>query len=100
MQFWKATTWTRCSYAALCYDEWDAEAEIIQTDKIITKPEVTDEEGNILTEAEYQEVTTVTPAVEAGSRYSFRESELHSLILRAFLQRQDELEERIAALEQ
>ena len=56
------------SYASICYDEWDAEAEITQTEKIITKPEVTDEEGNILTEAEYKKVKTVTPAVEAGSR--------------------------------
>ena len=59
------------SYAAICYDEWEA-----------------------------KEATEETPAIEAGSRYSFRESELHSLVLRAYLQRQDDLEDRIAALEE
>lgn len=63
-------------YSFICYDKWEAEEATF------------DEDGNEL-----------TPAREAGDRYSFRKEELLCFIVRALAQEIDGLSERVAALE-
>lgn len=64
------------AYSFICYDEWQAEEPTY------------DDEGNLL-----------TPAREAGNRYSFRKEELLCFIVRALAQEIDGLADRVAALE-
>lgn len=64
------------AYSFICYDEWQAEEATY------------DDEGNEL-----------TPAREAGNRYSFRKEELLCFIVRALAQEIDGLADRVAALE-
>lgn len=64
------------AYSFICYDEWEAEEATY------------DDDGNEL-----------TPAHEAGDRYSFRKEELLCFIVRALAQEIDGLAERVAALE-
>lgn len=64
-------------YGFVCYDKWGY------------KPAVIDEAtGNEL-----------EPELEAGDRYSLRPTELANFVLRGLSHRQDELEQRLAALE-
>lgn len=63
-------------WAFICYDEWDGSEAIL------------DEDGNMSIEAR-----------SAGSRYSFRESQLYAFIMRAYIQKQEQMEARISALE-
>lgn len=58
---------TPFDYSFICYDEWDE-----QTEKVEVTPAVLDEDGNVVTEAVYEEQVVL----EAGDRYSFRENEL------------------------
>ncbi len=64
------------AYSFICYDKWEAEEATY------------DEDGNEL-----------TPAREAGDRYSFRKEELLCFMVRALAQEIDGLAERVAALE-
>lgn len=64
-------------YGFVCYDEWDE------------TPEVKDEESGEVTQ-EYR---------PAGDRYSLRPSELAHFVMRGLAHRQDELEQRLRALE-
>lgn len=64
------------AYSFICYDEWQAEEPTY------------DDEGNLL-----------TPAREAGNRYSFRKEELLCFIVRALAQEIDGLADRVSALE-
>jgi len=57
------------------------------------------DEWGPLDRIEDQDGTVVQEARAAGDRYSFREGELHAFILRGLVQRQDDIEARIAALE-
>lgn len=64
------------AYSFICYDEWEAEEATY------------DEDGN-----------EITPAREAGDRYSFRKEELLCFMVRALAQEIDGLSGRVAALE-
>lgn len=78
-------------YAFICYDEWDAEQEVINT-----IPAVLDDDGNVL---EPERVEIIQSAREAGNKYGIRYEE--ALILEAALQRRnyERLAARIEALE-
>ncbi|WP_028003187.1 tail fiber domain-containing protein [Sinorhizobium meliloti] len=65
-------------YGVVCYDEWEAADEIVS--------EIVDEETGDVVDRE------VTPAVEAGHRYSLRPDELWAFVAAGF-------EARLAALE-
>jgi hypothetical protein len=71
-------------YGFICYDEWEETPEEWAT--------VTDEDGN---ESEVK----ISEYQAAGNRYSFRSDQLDLFISRGQTQRQDDLEARIAALE-
>ena len=63
-------------YGAFCYDEWEAQEEVISEDGVV-----------------------VSPAMEAGSLYSFRKEELSWWCLRALSSQVDDLSSRVSALE-
>lgn len=64
------------AYSFICYDEWDSEEATYDDDE-----------------------NELTPAREAGDRYSFRKEELLCFIVRALAQEIDGLSERVSALE-
>lgn len=78
-------------YACFCYDQWDAQDEVWEE-----WDDEYDEDGWLSRPAGRQ---LVTPAREAGDRYSFRKEELLCLIVAAMAVQHDELEKRVAALE-
>jgi len=90
------------AYGAICYDEWEAEtvdhpAEYEQ----IETPAVLDEEGNEIEPTRYEQGALIREAwtevtLEAGDRYSWRDSELFWLICAAQQRQADELAERQA----
>lgn len=109
------------NYGLLCYDEWEHEPERVDVQKVLKKHAVYEqvevsgptyaedgselsgaryEDGDIITPEEYDEVSTVTPAVEAGNRYGIRYSE--ALVFEAAYQRRraDRIEERLGRLEE
>lgn len=86
-------------YGLLCRDEWGAQKEVTETVRVLVTPEQVDEEGNISTEAVYENQTAViVPAREAGDRYGIRYEE--ALCLEAAYQRRraDRLERSLADL--
>jgi hypothetical protein len=100
------------AYGFICHDAWDDAPEVLETwedseavyEKIgtafIDTGEVDERERPImLSPARAAGCMVVSEAVTAGDIYSFRESELHAFILRGYLQRQDTIEARLAALE-
>lgn len=67
-------------WGVLCYDEWEAQDEITETQIHITVPAEYDEDGNQTKEAEFEEVAVVVQeAREAGSRYGIRYDEAEAL---------------------
>jgi hypothetical protein len=82
-------TWS--DYAAFCYDEWEYSPE-----ETVTCPAEYSAEGGAVRE---EEVVVCSPAMAAGSRYSFRKEELLWWCMRALFAEHDALAERIAALE-
>jgi hypothetical protein len=65
--------WT--DYAAFCYDEWEAHPEFVNEDGDVT-----------------------AAAVPSGCRYSFRKEELIWWVMRAYIARQDRMEEKLNSL--
>lgn len=100
-------------YAAFCYDKWDAQDAIVETwedeyETIPGTPQEISEEGIILKEAIPETVKLVKaggskiiqPAREAGEEYAFRKEELLFWINRAMIAKFQELDARLAILEQ
>lgn len=116
------------NYGFVCHDEWEREVikhaavearEAIEGKDAVPAspavPEVVDEDGNIIQEA--MPATEATPAVspwpatpakeaweevlyEAGDRYAFRYDELSMFICRGLVAAQDNLNQRLVALEE
>jgi len=108
------------SFGLVCYDEWDAEPEHVQTDRVLVKHAVYEQievkpaaydangkeirpavwaDGELIEPEEVQEIVTVTPGVAAGNRYGIRYEE--ALCIEAAYQRRraDRMEARLARLE-
>lgn len=83
-------------WGLLCYDEWEAVAEIRQT--IAARAAVLDEEGNEI-EPAVEEHEAVIPGRDAGSRYGLRYEECYALEAEYQRARYEALEARVAALE-
>lgn len=101
------------AYGAICYDQWDAETvEHPAQYEQIEIPAVLDEQGNEIEPARYEQGALIREAwtevtLEAGDRYSWRDSELFWLICAAQQRQADELARqqadilaRLEALEQ
>lgn len=86
-------------YGLLCYDKWEAIPALEQIDRVLVKPAVVDDNGNVIEHEEYQEVRSIEPGTPAGDRYGVRYEE--ALCLEAAYQRRraDKVERRLAALE-
>lgn len=78
-------------YGFICYDEWDEQPEVTETE-----PAEYDDEGNLVREEQTVVVQEYRPA---GNRYSLRPSELAHFIQSAIVQEQDSIKARLAALE-
>lgn len=78
-------------YGFVCYDEWDEQPEVTETE-----PAEYDDEGNLIRE---EQTVVVQEHRPAGNRYSLRPSELAHFIQSAIVQRQDNIEARLNALE-
>ncbi len=108
------------AFGLVCYDEWAAEPEHVQTDRVLVKHAVYEQvckkpavyhkngkeirpavwaDGELLEPEEVQEIVTVTPGVAAGNRYGIRYEE--ALCVEAAYQRRraDRMEARLARLE-
>ena len=78
-------------YGFMCYDEWEASDEVLVHHE--ETPDTYDVEGNLLEEGKPAYSEVVTPAREAGSRYSIRYEE--ALALEAALQRRNYKEQKL-----
>ncbi|HGP0980353.1 TPA: phage tailspike protein [Klebsiella aerogenes] len=100
------------NYSAFCFNQWDAQDEVVETwdDIYETIPKARalyDESGACIQEEIPEHKVLVTPAgsrvvseaVEAGQVYSFRKEELILWVLRATIEKQKNIESRLAALE-
>lgn len=90
------------AYGAICYDSWEQETvEHPAQYEQIEIPAVLDEQGNEIEPARYEQGALIREAwtevtLEAGDRYSWRDSELFWLICAAQQRAADELAERQA----
>ena len=90
------------AYGAICYDSWEQETvEHPAQYEQIEIPAVLDEQGNEIAPARYEQGALIREAwtevtLEAGDRYSWRDSELFWLICAAQQRQADEQAERQA----
>ena len=120
MEAFSAHGLNAADYGLLCYDEWEAVPETVQTDRelikhavyeqVLVRTAVLDEDGNeikpatyvdgdLLEPEEFRETTIVNPGVASGNRYGIRYEE--ALCMEAAYQRRraERLEARLSAVE-
>ena len=91
-------------YGAVCRDEWGDEFETVDAVWIGTGrfKIYVDKEGNEVDREEIKEKwadAAERQTLWAGDKFSFREGELHNLMIRALAHDQDQINERLLALE-
>jgi len=88
-------------YGLLCYDKWEETDAVTEIQQVKVTDEVIDDDGNIVSHPTFKEVEViVTPAQEAGDKFSIRYEE--ALIIEAAYQRRraDRIESRLKAVEE
>lgn len=121
MQAFSAHGLNAADYGLLCYDEWEAVPETVQTDRVLIKHAVYEQvlvreavidedgseikpatyvDGDLIEPEEFEETKIVNPGVPAGNRYGIRYEE--ALCMEAAYQRRraERLEARLSAVEE